>query len=153
MIKSILTNKKILITAVSFSALLIIVKILESFFFHYRFSFETYAGIIAVIFLILGIYFGSKLGNKKSSIQDTPILNGGSHNSININNGIETDLSARELEVLLNITHGLSNQEIADKLFVSLNTIKTHTGNIYSKLGVKSRTQAVSKAKSLNLIH
>lgn len=153
MIKSILTNKKILITAVSFSALLILVKVLESFFFHYKFSFETYAGSIAVIFLILGIFFGSKLGNKKSNAQQISESNNTALNLTSLNHGIETDLSTRELEVLLNITHGLSNQEIADKLFVSLNTIKTHTGNIYSKLGVKSRTQAVSKAKSLNLIN
>ncbi|MBS1492954.1 MAG: response regulator transcription factor [Bacteroidetes bacterium] len=108
--------------------------------------------MIAVIFLILGIYFGSKLSNKKSKAIPALETNNNSLNSIKLNNGIETDLSTRELEVLLNITHGLSNKEIADKLFVSLNTIKTHTGNIYSKLGVKSRTQAVSKAKSLNLI-
>lgn len=146
-IKSILLNKRNLIFAGSFAAILIILKTIEFFFFHYKFSFETYLGIIAVIFLILGIYFGSKLGNKKADI-DSPTLN-----STNLNADIETDLSSRELEVLLNISDGLTNQQIADKLFVSLNTIKTHTANIYSKLGVKSRTQAISKAKSLNLIN
>lgn len=144
-IKSILLNKKILVFAGSFAVILIILKTVEFFFFHYKFTFETYLGIIAVIFLILGIYFGNKLGNKRVQ-PSTP------QNSTTLNEGIDTDLSSRELEVLLNISNGLTNQQIADKLFVSLNTIKTHTANIYSKFGVKSRTQAISKAKSLNLI-
>lgn len=148
MIKGILLNKKILISAVSLAAILIILKVIEFFFFHYKITFETYLGIIAVIFLVLGIYFGSKLGGKKSiQIQAQDLA------PERLNTRIETDLSPRELEVLLNITHGLTNQQIADKLFVSLNTVKTHTANIYSKLGVKSRTQAISKAKSLNLIN
>lgn len=146
MIKSILLNKKILVFAGSFAAILIILKTIEFFFFHYKFTFETYLGIIATIFLTLGIYFGSKLGYKK-------VQSSSPQNSTTLNEGIETDLSLRELEVLLNISDGLTNQQIADKLFISLNTIKTHTANIYSKLGVKSRTQAISKAKSLNLIN
>ncbi len=146
MIKSILLNKKILVFAGSFAAILIILKTIEFFFFHYKFTFETYLGIIATIFLTLGIYFGSKLGYKK-------VQNSSPQNSTTLNEGIETDLSLRELEVLLNISDGLTNQQIADKLFISLNTIKTHTANIYSKLGVKSRTQAISKAKSLKLIN
>jgi NarL family two-component system response regulator LiaR len=145
-IKSILLNKKILVFAGSFAAILIILKTIEFFFFHYKFTFETYLGIIATIFLTLGIYFGSKLGYKK-------VQSSSPQNSTTLNEGIETDLSLRELEVLLNISDGLTNQQIADKLFISLNTIKTHTANIYSKLGVKSRTQAISKAKSLNLIN
>ena len=147
MIKSILLNKKLLVFAGSFGAILIILKTMEFFFFHYKFSLETYLGIIAFIFLVVGIYFGSKLGNKK-----TPEIKIQELNSTILNSSIETDLSTRELEVLLNVANGLSNKELAEKLFVSLNTIKTHTANIYSKLGVKSRTQAISKAKTLNLI-
>lgn len=112
---------------------------------------EVYLGVIASLFLIIGVYFGSKMG-KKREIQKSGGTLYNTANSETINPAIETDLSSRELEVLLNISHGLSNKEIADKLFVSLNTIKTHTANIYSKLGVKSRTQAISRAKSLNLI-
>ena len=60
-------------------------------------------------------------------------------------------LSARELEVLRLIADGLTNQEIADHLVLSLPTIKWHTGNLYGKLGVNSRTQAVAKARELSL--
>lgn len=61
-------------------------------------------------------------------------------------------LSSREIEILDMVSQGAGNEEIADKLFVSKNTVKTHLLNIYSKLGVHSRTMAVSKAKSLNII-
>jgi len=61
-------------------------------------------------------------------------------------------LSPRELEVLQLVSEGYSNQEIGDQLFLALNTIKGHNRNIYSKLGVRSRTQAVKTAVSLKLI-
>jgi ATP/maltotriose-dependent transcriptional regulator MalT len=61
-------------------------------------------------------------------------------------------ISKREHEVLQLMAQGLSNQEIADKLFVSLNTIKTHTSNLFLKLEASRRTEAVKKAKELRLI-
>ena len=61
-------------------------------------------------------------------------------------------LSEREIEVLQLIAEGLTNQEIADRLFLSLHTVKVHARNIYSKLGVKNRTQAVSKGKVLKIL-
>jgi len=61
-------------------------------------------------------------------------------------------LSERELEVLQLIAEGLTNPEIASRLFLALNTVKTHAGNIYSKLGVHSRTKAVARARALGLL-
>jgi LuxR family maltose regulon positive regulatory protein len=61
-------------------------------------------------------------------------------------------LSVREIELLNLIAEGLSNQEIAQRLFISLPTVKWHTSNIYSKLGVRSRTQAVAQARSLGIL-
>jgi LuxR family maltose regulon positive regulatory protein len=66
--------------------------------------------------------------------------------------GLMDPISERELEVLHLIAAGLSNREIADKLFISLNTVKTHTKNINSKLDVNSRTRAVARAKELGLL-
>jgi len=66
--------------------------------------------------------------------------------------GLLDPVSERELEVLHLIAAGLSNREIADKLFISLNTVKTHTKNINSKLAVNSRTKAVARAKELGLL-
>ena len=61
-------------------------------------------------------------------------------------------LSAREIEVLQLIAEGLSNREIAQRLVIALSTVKVHTRNIYGKLGVKSRTQAVARARALGVL-
>jgi LuxR family maltose regulon positive regulatory protein len=61
-------------------------------------------------------------------------------------------LSERELEVLRLICDGKSNQEIADELFIALDTVKRHVNNIYGKLGVRRRTQAVAEARRLGLV-
>jgi LuxR family maltose regulon positive regulatory protein len=61
-------------------------------------------------------------------------------------------LTPRELDVLHLISQGLSNKDIAEKLVIALNTVKRHTSNIYSKLGVKSRTQAIARARELGLV-
>lgn len=70
--------------------------------------------------------------------------------------GAETELveplSERELEVLQLIAEGLTNQEVANRLFLSLHTVKVHARNIYGKLGVKNRTQAVAQARALGLL-
>jgi LuxR family maltose regulon positive regulatory protein len=66
--------------------------------------------------------------------------------------GLIEPLSERELEVLQHIAEGLTNREIASRLYLSLNTIKVHTRNIYGKLGVNNRTQAVAEARSLALL-
>ena len=67
-------------------------------------------------------------------------------------NNLESVLSDRELDTLKLIAEDLSNQEIADKLFISLNTAKTHVRNILLKLEVENRSQAVNKAKELGII-
>ncbi len=99
---------------------------------------EMYGGIIGVLFLFFGIWLGTSSFKKKSADKyDRQKLG----------------LSKRELEVLELLSQGLSNQEVADKLFVSLNTAKTHISSIYSKLNVKRRTQAIQKARDMALIH
>ena len=96
---------------------------------------ELYGILVGGIFLALGTWIGVQLYHRKTTKEklNTATLN----------------LSKREKEVLELLAEGYSNQEIADKLFVSLNTTKTHISNIYSKLGVSRRTQAVQKARSM----
>jgi len=65
---------------------------------------------------------------------------------------VEDPLSERELEVLQHVARGLSNQEIADKLFLSAGTVKRHMSNIYQKLDVHSRTQALERARILKVL-
>jgi LuxR family maltose regulon positive regulatory protein len=61
-------------------------------------------------------------------------------------------LSERELEVLRLVATGLTNQAIADRLFIAVSTVKSHTNSIYGKLGVRNRTQAIAQARALNLL-
>jgi LuxR family maltose regulon positive regulatory protein len=61
-------------------------------------------------------------------------------------------LSEREREVLRLVAEGYSNQQIAERLVISITTVKTHMGNIFNKLGVTSRTQALARAESLGLL-
>jgi ATP/maltotriose-dependent transcriptional regulator MalT len=69
-----------------------------------------------------------------------------------LEDGLPISLSAREMEVLALIAEGKSNQEISAELYLALNTVKRHAYNIFAKLEVKKRTQAVSKARRLGLI-
>lgn len=115
-------------------------------------SFEIYAGGIALIFTMLGIWLALKLSKLKIEtkvIEREVIMNGFEFNQSAFD---ALGLSKRELEVLQLMATGLSNQEVADQLFVSLNTIKTHISRLFEKLDVKRRTQAIEKAKKLALI-
>ncbi|HCM75001.1 MAG TPA: helix-turn-helix transcriptional regulator [Cytophagales bacterium] len=106
---------------------------------------EFYIGIVAIFFTALGIWVGLKFTRKK-----VVMINPDFH--FNDKEQTKRNISKRELEVLELMAQGLANQEIADKLFVSLNTVKTHSSNLFSKLEVSRRTQAIQKAKELNLI-
>lgn len=97
------------------------------------------SALVGILFLILGLWLGSRSLNSKEQRREKAF----DHTKIG--------LSTRETEVLELLSQGLSNQEIADRLYVSLNTAKTHISSIYSKLNVKRRMQAVQKARELGL--
>lgn len=109
---------------------------------------EWYIGLVAVLFAVLGIWAGGQLTSKKNT---APSIQGSDFQpqaTVLERYGI----TPRELEVLVQMAQGLSNQEIANKLFVSLNTVKTHSSNVFSKLGVQRRTQAIQRAKELGIL-
>jgi ATP/maltotriose-dependent transcriptional regulator MalT len=122
-------------------------KVLEYRYFIRELSLEVYLAIIAICCTALGAWVGLRLTARKRNasidIQDFEV----SVDSLN-----KTGISKREFEVLNLIYQGNSNQEIADKLFVSVNTVKTHTSNLFIKLDAKRRTQAIQRAKILRLI-
>ena len=138
-------KKTILLYGLALALLIFILKYLEYRLLVRDLSTEIYVGIVAVTFTALGIWAGLRLTRKKVIIANAAFV---------FNEAVlqELGISKREHEVLELIAQGLSNQAIADKLFVSLNTIKTHTSNLFLKLDVGRRTQVVQKAKELRLI-
>jgi len=115
---------------------------------------EMYFGLIALLFTVLGIWAGYRLtsGRKEkneSALQTLPAPLAGPALELALE---KLTITPREYEVLQCIAQGLSNQEIAERLFVSLNTVKTHTSNLFAKLGAQRRTQAVQKAQALGLL-
>lgn len=150
-------NKGILIYGASLALLLFLLKWLELKFVIYDHAFEIYAAAIAVIFTGLGIWLALKLSKPKVKVETVVVekevfITSPGEFVFNEKEMANLGLSKRELEVLQLMAEGLSNDEIASRLFVSLNTIKTHTSKLFEKLDVKRRTQAVEKAKRLSLI-
>lgn len=145
-------HRETILYGISLAFLLFFLKWIELRFIIINHAFEIYAGIIAVLFTALGIWLALKLNKPK--VETKIIEKAVSVNDFSFNEAAMTDLglSKRELDVLQLMAEGLSNQEIAERLFVSLNTIKTHNSNLFEKLDVKRRTQAVEKAKRLSLI-
>lgn len=147
-------HKEIITYGVAMALLLLLLRLVEYKFLILQHEFEIYAGIIAILFLLFGIWLSSKIRKPKVEtvviekeikiFQNDFIINERAISSLRISN--------RELEVLNLMAKGLSNQEIADSLFVSLNTIKTHTSNLLEKLDAKRRTQAIENAKKLQIL-
>ena len=113
---------------------------------------EVYVGIVAVFFVLLGIWIGWKLTQKPEPLPSTIVEIAQTSAKPKPELLEKYRLSKREYEVLALISQGYSNQEIAEMLFLSLNTIKTHSSNVFLKLDVKRRTQAVQKAKEIGLL-
>ncbi len=116
-------------------------------------SFEIYGALVAVIFAVLGIWLGLRLTKSRETIvvQEVPVAvampfsrDDAKRESLSI--------TRRELEILELIAQGLSNREIAEKLYVSENTVKTHSSRVFDKLGAKRRTQAVQIGKEFGLL-
>jgi len=155
-------HRATIIYSISLAFLLFLLKWLELRLIIFNHSFEIYIGFIAVIFTALGIWLALKLSKPKVETvviekevyitrnENLPDRQAGFIlNTVLIS---QLELSKRELEILNLMAQGHSNEEIASKLFVSLSTVKTHNQNLFVKLDVKRRTQAIEKAKRLNLI-
>ena len=148
-------NKFFILYGGLLALLLFLLKWLEYRFVVVNHAFEIYIGAIAIIFMALGIWLALKLTKPKVKtviIEKEVFVNANPDFVFNENECNKLGISKRELEVLQLMSDGLSNGEIAEKLFVSLNTIKSHSSNLFEKLDVKRRTQAVEKAKRLNII-
>ena len=148
-------HKATIVYSISLAFLLFLLKWLELRFIIFDHSFEIYIGLIAVIFTALGIWLALKLSKTKIEtlvVEKEVYVTRNENFILNTSLITQLEISKRELEILNLMAQGHSNQEIAAKLFVSLSTVKTHIQNLFEKLEVKRRTQAVEKAKRLNLI-
>ena len=146
-------NKQNILYGIALAVLMFILRWLELRLLIFRHAFEVYLGIIALLFTALGIWLALKLTKPKTIIiEKEVILENPKEFVLNEAQLQALNLSKRELEVLQLMAAGLSNQEIAEQMFISLNTIKTHSANLFEKLDVKRRTQAVEKAKRLSII-
>ncbi len=148
-------HKATIIYSISLAFLMFLLKWVELRFIIFDHSFEIYVGCIAVIFTALGIWLALKLSKPKieTLVVEKEVYVIRNENFI-LNTSLisQLELSKRELEILNLMAQGHSNEEIAAKIFVSLSTVKTHNQNLFAKLDVKRRTQAIEKAKRLNLI-
>jgi DNA-binding CsgD family transcriptional regulator len=127
-------------------------KLIEYRFLVVEHSLEIYGGLVALLFSILGIWLGLKLTKTRETIivKEVPAPTGPfAPDTARL---AQLGITPREHEILQLIAAGLSNREIAEKLFVSENTVKTHSGRLFDKLQARRRTQAVQIAKEARLI-
>lgn len=137
--------RTVIIYGAAMAALIGLLKFVEYKYILRDIPLEFYIGLVAVMFTAIGIWAGLRLTRPKIVEVAGPF----DRNEANLE---QTGLSKRELEVLELIAAGHSNQEIAEKLFVSTSTVKTHVSNILAKLNASRRTQAIRRAQELHLI-
>ena len=153
--------RDILLYSLCGGVLIVVLKLTEYRFLVIEHSVEIYGALVAALFSGLGIWLGLTLTRKKPEpiiqeriitetiIKEVPAAGPFVADEDRIT---QLGITARELEILGLIAAGLSNREIADRLFVSENTVKTHSSRLFDKLGAKRRTQAVQIGKTARLI-
>ena len=144
-------KKHILIYGLCGGVLIGLLKLVEYRFLVVEHSIEIYGGLIALLFSAVGIWLGLKLTRNKETVivREVPAPQFFTLNETRLR---ELGITRRELEILELIANGLSNREIAEKLFVSENTVKTHSSRLFDKLSARRRTQAVQLGKEFGLI-
>lgn len=148
-------HKSTLLYGISLAFLLLLLKWLEIRLIIFDHAFEVYVGFIAVIFTALGIWLALKISKPKIEkvVVEKKVYVAKDEKVVpDLRLIAQLELTKRELEILDLMAQGFSNEEIAEKIFVSLSTVKSHNQNLFMKLDVKRRTQAIEKAKRLNLI-
>jgi NarL family two-component system response regulator LiaR len=137
------------------AAMIVALKVSEYRFLVVEHSLEIYGLLVAFLFAALGIWLGLRLTRpaERLIISEIPVpvpTNG--EFVVNSASVQKLGLTPRELEILSLIAEGLSTREIAERIYVSENTVKTHSANLFSKLNARRRTQAVQIAKEAGVI-
>ena len=152
-------KRQVLIFGIVGGVLIVVLKWTEYRFLVLEHSLEIYGGLVAAIFAGVGIWLGLRLRGReqvRETVRETVVVRevpaaAGPF----VRNEVKRDdlgITRRELEILELVAQGLSNREIAGKLFVSENTVKTHCSRAFDKLGARRRTEAVQLGKKLGLI-
>ncbi len=148
-------TKRIIIYGFVLAILIFILKWLQWKFLIVDHAIDIYVGLIAIFFTILGVWIATQLVKPKIQkviVEKEIYITRSDEFKINETELKRLNLSNREFEVLRLIIKGYSNADIADNMFLSLSTVKTHVSNLYLKLDVKRRTQAIDKAKRLGIV-
>lgn len=143
--------------------LVAVLRLVEYRFLVVEHSLEIYGGLVALVFSGVGLWLGLTLSARRRQVvvRELPVpvevpapveRPAGSPFVRNVARQAELGVTARELEILEQIAAGLSNREIAARLFVSENTVKTHSARLFDKLAAKRRTQAVQRARDAGLV-
>lgn len=155
MLQKLKRHKELIGYAVIMALLMLVLRWFEFWFLILEHQYEMYIGLIAVFFLLFGIWVANKIVSPREKIivveKEVKVIPK-EHFIVNEAELELRKISKRELEVLGLMAEGLSNNEIAEKLFVSLNTVKTHSAKLFEKLEAKRRTQAIETAKKLSLL-
>jgi NarL family two-component system response regulator LiaR len=148
-------NRHVLLYGLIGGLLIALLKAVEYRFLVLEYSVQIYGGLVAAIFAGLGVWLGLRMTRPAppsppvvtttSAPPATPFVRDARHRE-------RLGVTPRELEILELIAEGLSNREIAEKLFLSENTVKTHSSRLFDKLGARRRTQAVQLGKQRGLI-
>jgi NarL family two-component system response regulator LiaR len=145
--------KRVILYGLAGGVLLALLKVLEYQYVVRAYPGEIYGGLVAAIFSALGIYLGLQWSRSRqvTVIKEVRVPEGGPFvlDALKLK---ELGITPREFEILGLIAEGLSNREIGERLFVSENTVKTHSSRLFDKLGVNRRVQAVVKGRELGLI-
>lgn len=146
-------KRNILIYGLFGGLLIVVLRLIEYRFLVLEHSLEIYGGLVALLFAGVGIWLGLKLTKKEEIIVVREVAIPATERFVlNVPKLEELGITKRELEILTLIASGMSNREIAEKLFVSENTVKTHSSRLFDKMSAKRRTQAVQIGKEFRLI-
>ncbi len=146
-------RKHVLMYGLLCGALIAVLRAIQYRWLVVEYSVEIYGGLVAAVFASVGIWLGLKLTRHTETVIVREVMVAAPVTFIRDENKLASlAITPRELEILELIAAGLSNKEIADRVFVSENTVKTHSSRIFDKLGARRRTQAVQLAKEFRLI-
>jgi DNA-binding CsgD family transcriptional regulator len=146
-------RKHVLLYGLVAGFLIALLKAIEYRWLVVEYSVEIYGGLVAAVFATLGIWLGLRLTRPTETVVVREVMVPAPADFVRDEGKLESlGITPRELEILELIASGLSNREIAERVHVSENTIKTHSSRVFDKLGARRRTQAVQLGKELRLI-